>query len=141
MRAPVAHRNRHANELLDIAHERHFVAIAQRNRDTISACAGRSTDAMYVGFRQVRYVEIHDVTDPVNINSAGGDIGGDKRLHLAFAEGCKYPLALALRFIAVNCLGGDASPVQSASDLIGTCLLYTSPSPRDRTRYRMPSSA
>ena len=24
---------------------------------------------------------------------------------------------------------------------IYTCLLYTSPSPRDRTRYRMPSSA
>ena len=26
-------------------------------------------------------------------------------------------------------------------DLKGTCLLYTSPSPRDRTRSRMPSSA
>jgi len=25
--------------------------------------------------------------------------------------------------------------------VIGTCLLYTSPSPRDRTRSRMPSSA
>ena len=25
--------------------------------------------------------------------------------------------------------------------LHGACLLYTSPSPRDRTRYRMPSSA
>ena len=25
--------------------------------------------------------------------------------------------------------------------LLGTCLLYTSPSPRDRTRSRMPSSA
>ena len=24
---------------------------------------------------------------------------------------------------------------------LGVCLLYTSPSPRDRTRYRMPSSA
>ena len=24
---------------------------------------------------------------------------------------------------------------------VDTCLLYTSPSPRDRTRYRMPSSA
>ena len=24
---------------------------------------------------------------------------------------------------------------------LNTCLLYTSPSPRDRTRYRMPSSA
>ena len=26
-------------------------------------------------------------------------------------------------------------------DYYGTCLLYTSPSPRDRTRSRMPSSA
>ena len=26
-------------------------------------------------------------------------------------------------------------------ETIGTCLLYTSPSPRDRTRSRMPSSA
>ena len=26
-------------------------------------------------------------------------------------------------------------------DLLGICLLYTSPSPRDRTRSRMPSSA
>ena len=26
-------------------------------------------------------------------------------------------------------------------ELDTTCLLYTSPSPRDRTRYRMPSSA
>jgi len=51
MRAPVAYRNRHANELLDIADERHFVAIAQRNRDTVRARARRSTDAMYVGFR------------------------------------------------------------------------------------------
>ena len=29
----------------------------------------------------------------------------------------------------------------SDDDLSGDCLLYTSPSPRDRTRSRMPSSA
>ena len=29
----------------------------------------------------------------------------------------------------------------SVKDLIISCLLYTSPSPRDRTRSRMPSSA
>ena len=38
---------------------------------------------------------------------------------------------------------GDASDrkpqIAKADD--GACLLYTSPSPRDRTRYRMPSSA
>ena len=31
--------------------------------------------------------------------------------------------------------------VIAASHIIQTCLLYTSPSPRDRTRSRMPSSA
>ena len=34
-------------------------------------------------------------------------------------------------------LSGDSS----APHTVGTCLLYTSPSPRDRTRSRMPSSA
>ena len=29
----------------------------------------------------------------------------------------------------------------TVQELVNTCLLYTSPSPRDRTRSRMPSSA
>ena len=36
--------------------------------------------------------------------------------------------------LLISDLGGDI-------DALKTCLLYTSPSPRDRTRYRMPSSA
>ena len=31
--------------------------------------------------------------------------------------------------------------IQGITGRQGTCLLYTSPSPRDRTRSRMPSSA
>ena len=43
--------------------------------------------------------------------------------------------------------GGDADsktpagPLRSLTLRIGTCLLYTSPSPRDRSLSRMPSSA
>ena len=37
--------------------------------------------------------------------------------------------------------GVDAVLVETAQDLLQACLLYTSPSPRDRTRSRMPSSA
>ena len=37
-------------------------------------------------------------------------------------------------------IAGNRSDVKIASMSIG-CLLYTSPSPRDRTRSRMPSSA
>ena len=33
------------------------------------------------------------------------------------------------------------TPLMSGSNAISGCLLYTSPSPRDRTRSRMPSSA
>ena len=32
-------------------------------------------------------------------------------------------------------------PLQLTPDRYGVCLLYTSPSPRDRQKYRMPSSA
>ena len=35
----------------------------------------------------------------------------------------------------------DQKKAAAALKLIETCLLYTSPSPRDRTRSRMPSSA
>ena len=35
----------------------------------------------------------------------------------------------------------DMTPPDRVRHLIMTCLLYTSPSPRDRTRSRMPSSA
>ena len=31
--------------------------------------------------------------------------------------------------------------IQSTQNTYGICLLYTSPSPRDRQKYRMPSSA
>ena len=37
--------------------------------------------------------------------------------------------------------GVNLNAYKDASDKIDYCLLYTSPSPRDRTRYRMPSSA
>ena len=36
---------------------------------------------------------------------------------------------------------GDRGPFGFKPDELETCLLYTSPSPRDRTRSRMPSSA
>ena len=37
--------------------------------------------------------------------------------------------------------GRDKSKLEKVAKEINACLLYTSPSPRDRTRSRMPSSA
>ena len=38
-------------------------------------------------------------------------------------------------------LPGQSTPSQEVACLVHTCLLYTSPSPRDRQKSRMPSSA
>ena len=46
-----------------------------------------------------------------------------------------YFIALKLSSVAIGMLSVFTYPI------ITTCLLYTSPSPRDRTRSRMPSSA
>ena len=47
--------------------------------------------------------------------------------------------------IVSNIKGTTTDPVYKSMELLPmgpiTCLLYTSPSPRDRTRSRMPSSA
>jgi len=41
----------------------------------------------------------------------------------------------------IDLAGGYTDLIPFASKDPGACLLYTSPSPRDRTRSRMPSSA
>ena len=44
------------------------------------------------------------------------------------------------RVVIISVTEGDDKPLKYP-DMFYTCLLYTSPSPRDRTRSRMPSSA
>ena len=63
----------------------------------------------------------------------------DLRVHLI---GAAIVLAAALAYVAPGLLDEDGPIAASESPTrANTCLLYTSPSPRDRTRSRMPSSA
>ena len=86
---------------------------------------------------------------PWNIQTvdSNGDVGGYVSLavdmagnpHLAYYDWTQYTLKYAY-------LAGTTWVVQTVADtgLVGytsLCLLYTSPSPRERTRSRMPSSA
>ena len=68
--------------------------------------------------------------------------------HAFFPANNSYPSILAemlISTIGAQCMMWDTSPAateleQKVTEWI-SCLLYTSPSPRDRTRSRMPSSA
>ena len=85
---------------------------AQRNLNSSQSDLATSLERLSTGLR---------------INSARDDAAG---------------LAIAERFTTQ--IRGLDQAVRNASDGISlsqTCLLYTSPSPRDRHKYRMPSSA
>jgi hypothetical protein len=57
---------------------------------------------MHVIFGHVRQFEIDDVRHPIDINAAGGNVGGDKHTGLAVAKAGKRSLALRLRLVAVD---------------------------------------
>ena len=62
-----------------------------------------------------------EVSTPNNARVETVNVGGQRVMKICVQPGWKW--------------SNDIKPV------VGTCLLYTSPSPRDRTRSRMPSSA
>ena len=105
----VGGRDRHADQLLDVAQERPLLAVAERDRDAVGAGARGAADAMHVALRDVRQVVVDDVADAFDVDAAGGDVGGDQGAHLAVAEGREHALALALRLVAVDGLGGEAA--------------------------------
>ena len=55
--------------------------------------------------------------------------------------GCRYCAHVATNTFVVDDDYGRSRAIRQDGDNLETCLLYTSPSPRDRTRSRMPSSA
>ena len=57
--------------------------------------------------------------------------------NLVFAVGLLFVLGVLIALLALFNIAGRLD----AQDLAKTCLLYTSPSPRDRQKSRMPSSA
>ena len=73
---------------------------------------------------------IDRIGDATNVNFIGGSAGDDLKFAAThvFANGICYSNAAVLVLI-------------EPADRFTFCLLYTSPSPRDRTRSRMPSSA
>ena len=58
-----------------------------------------------------------------------------------FGDPVKYPRIPALIIAEVKVDGDSASMHDTVAAYVGGCLLYTSPSPRDLSTSRMPSSA
>ena len=77
---------------------------------------------MHVILGHVRQFEIDDVRHPIDIDAAGGNVGGDKHPGLAVTKAGERSFALRLGFVPVN--GGrlDAGADQVTDDAIGAVL-------------------
>ncbi len=62
------------------------------------------------------------MADAVDVDAAGGNVGGNQRAQLAVAEGGEHALALILRLVAVDRFGGVTGFLQAAYDLVGAVL-------------------
>ena len=65
----------------------------------------------------------------------------EAELHIHFDQKQLLTANSALLDLLEKIKTETAYKMKNDTDLLNSCLLYTSPSPRDRTRSRMPSSA
>ena len=101
------------------------VALARGDeRDRVAAAAGPAgaADAVHVGLGVGGDVVVDDVADPLDVEAAGGDVGGDEDVELAGLELVDGPLALRLRHVAVDRGGGEAAGPQLLGQRLGLVL-------------------
>src|SRR3989454_2356558 len=121
-RPVVRRRNGHADQLLDVAEVRRLLAVAERDRGTRCPGPRGAADAMHIGFRHVRQIEIDDVADAVDIDTPRGYVGGDQREHLPLAKCGKHSFALVLRLVAVDRVRRDTGRGEAAHHLVRAML-------------------
>jgi hypothetical protein len=97
-----------ARQALDGFQQVAFRRIAESDGRSAGAGARGAADAVNIAFRLMRQIEIHHMRDVVDVDAARGDVGGDERADLAFAERFQRTLAGVLRFVAVDGVGGEA---------------------------------
>ena len=74
----------------------------ERQHGAVGAGARRTARAVQVVLVVVRRVVVHDEVDVVDVDAAGGDVGGYQDPRLTAREGVERPLALRLAQVAVD---------------------------------------
>ena len=74
-----------------------------------AACTAGAADAVHVGLGVVRDVVVDHVADALDVQAAGGDVGGDQDVDLAVLQRLDGALTLLLRDVAVDGGGLEAA--------------------------------
>ena len=122
-RAPICRRDRDADQPLDVAEVGTLFVIAERDGNALGPGTRGTPDAVDIALGDIRQVVVHHVADAVDIDAAGGNIGGNERAQLAVAESREHALALILRLVAVDRLSGVTGFCRPRTTLSAPCLV------------------
>src|SRR5215212_3348876 len=106
----------------DPADLRRLVAHHEGDAHPSAPRAAGPPDPVYVAVAIRGCVEVDDVRDVVDVESARGDVGRDQGLDLAGLEPGQRPLALTLRLVAVHRDRVDRLRAQALDQAVGTPL-------------------
>ena len=87
-----------------------------------AAGAAGAADAVDVALAVLGRVEVDDVRDAVDVDAAGGDVGGDQDVDVPGLEAGQGLLALALGLVAVHRDGLDALVREALDQPVGAAL-------------------
>src|SRR4051812_38658977 len=86
----------------DRAHVLRLVAHHEGDADAGASRAAGAPDAVHVGIAILGHVELDHVRHALDVETAGRDVRGHQRVHLAALEAGQRLLALRLRLVAVH---------------------------------------
>jgi len=85
-------------------------------------CSSGASNAMDIILRVHREIVIHHVRDPIHIDAARGDVGGDEDTDGAGFEILQCAEPLVLRAIGMDGSRFNSTAFETASDLVGATL-------------------
>ena len=104
--------DRRAGDLLDRLQHPVLARLGQRDGDALPPGAADPADPVHVELRRRRDVVVDDVGQLLDVQTAGGDVGGDEQVRRPAAEPAHHPVALLLAHAAVQRLGAIAAAVE-----------------------------
>ena len=108
--------------LLDRAQQVVLARGDERDRLAAATGAARAADAVHVGLGVGGDVVVDHVADPLDVETAGGDVGGDEDVELALAQLVDGALALHLGDVAVDRRRREPAGAQPLGQVLGGVL-------------------